>query len=665
MRQSIATRRPSPVLPALFLALMVGSYFLFFATLTIQRHEAFQSTAFDLGIYNQALWNTTHGAFLRSTNEAGFDMLLADHFQPTLLLFVLFYLVNAGPATLLVGQTAILALGALPAYALATRMARPRVDHPEVVGLLFAAIYLLSPALEQANLFDFHPMTLAASFLLYAFYFLRTRRRWLFLVFIALTIGCKEVLPLVGMLVGVYAFLFERERRLGLVTFALSLLWLYGGLFLVIPHFNAHGQSQYFALHYGQWGNTPLEMARSLLTHPGTLWAALIAPPRPAYLWTLLAPWALMPLAALLALFMALPVLAVNLLSATGLMHDPDLLLHYAAPLVPILFVACLDGIAWLADRVASRGWLRKRAVYVLALAVLSATLVAHRQGGETPLAADFRWPEVTTRRQAAQALFAQVRPDAAVSASDRLNPHVSGRNTLYVFPRLEDAGTVLYDMTPTNVPVIPRDEYDFVQRLIHEGGFGIVDGRDGILLLRKGETNRTIPPSFYRFAQAGAATPQYPTRVMFGDSFALTGFDVLQTRPSAPRVYLRLYAQVRRPLPDNLRIFAFLTDAQGEPLPGSEYEIPAAIWYPPSRWPAGETMRLDTLHWELYRQRQFGVALVVTRGDNPWDVGSRLQVQIVTAAGDAESKPAGTLLELVHIRRVGRGAEVQASLRQ
>ena len=664
MKRPTATRRPSQTLPALFLALMVGSYFLFFATLTVQRHEAFQSTAFDLGIYNQALWNTAHGAFLRSTNEPGFNMLLADHFQPTLLLFVIFYLIHAGPATLLVSQTAILALGALPAYALATRMARPRVTRPEVVGLVFAAVYLLSPALEQANLFDFHPMTLAASFLLYAFYFLRTRRRRLFLLFVILTIGCKEVLPLVGLLLGVYVFLFERERRLGLVTAGLSLLWLYAGLFLIIPHFNVRGQSQYFALHYGQWGNTPFEMARTLLTEPGALWKSLSAAPKPAYLWTLLAPWALTPLAGLPALLPSLPILAVNLLSATGLMHDPDLLLHYAAPLIPVLFIASLDGMAWLADRAASRAWPRERVVYLLTLVVLSATLLAHRQGGETPLAAGFRWPEITPHRQAAQALFAQVLPNEALSASDRLNPHVSGRNTLYVFPRLEDAGTVLYDMTPTNVPLISRDEYDFVQRLIREEGFGVVDGRDGILLLRKGETNRTIPPSFYRFAQTGGVTPQYPTDVMFGDSFALTGFDVLETRPSAPRVYLRLYAQVRRPLPNDLRIFTFLTGEEGKPLPGSEYEIPAAIWYPTRHWPTGETIRLDTLHWELYRHRQFGVALVVTRGDNPWDVESRLPAQIVAATGEAAGRPEGTLLELVHVRRVGRGAEVQPSLR-
>jgi uncharacterized membrane protein len=652
---------------------MVLAYFLFFSFLTVRRHQALQSTAFDLGIYNQALWNTTHGDFLRSTNEPGFDTLLADHSQPTLLLFALLYLIHAGPTTLLIGQTAILALGALPAYGLAvhtltlspsahrsdssaTRLAA--AWERELIGLVFAAVYLLTPALEQANLFDFHPMTLAASFLLFAFYFLRVGRPRLFLLFVALTIGCKEVLPLVGILFGLYVFLVARKRRLSVVTFALSALWLYAGLFIIIPHFNARGQSQYFALHYGQWGNTPLEMMRSFVTRPGDLLAALREPPKPAYLWTLLAPWVALPLIGLPVLLLGLPVFAVNLLSATRLMHDPDLLLHYAAPLVPILFVATIDGIAWVSNRAVRWGLPRRWAVTALTTIVLLSTLVSHRAGGETPLAADFRWPQVTPHQQAAEALFAKISPDAVLSASDRLNPHVSGRRTIYLFPRLEDANAVLFDATPTNVPLITRDEYDFVQSLINEQGFGIVDGRDGVLLLHKGAVSRTIPKTFFTFVRASGATPQVRAQVHFGESLLLTGFDVVQVRPSAPRLYLRLYLRPLRAPLEKLRLFTFLTDDQGRPVPGSEYELPGAIWYPPSRWAAGETVRLETLHWELYLHPRFGVALVVTRGDNPWDVGQRLRAEIESAPSAFALRQGGTLLELIRVQRVGRRAE-------
>jgi len=668
--QRVALRQS---LARLLLVGMVLTYFLFFSFLTIRRHQALQSTAFDLGIYNQALWNTTHGDFLRSTNEPGFDTLLADHFQPTLLLFALLYLIHAGPATLLIGQTAILALGALPAYGLAVHKLTmppaergsnssatrsPRTWERESIGLVFAAVYLLTPALEQANLFDFHPMTLAASFLLFAFYFLRVGRPRLFLVFVALTIGCKEVLPLVGILLGLYVFLVARKRRLGVVTFALSVVWLYVGLFVIIPHFNVRGQSQYFALDYGQWGNTPLEMMRSFLTRPGDLFTSLSEPPKPAYVWTLLAPWVGLPLAGLPVLLLGLPVLVVNLLSATRLMHDPDLLLHYATPLVPILFVATLDGIAWVAKQAARWGLPRRRAVSALTAFVLLSTLLSHRAGGETPLAADFRWPQITPHQQAAEAMFAQVSPDAVLSASDRLNPHVSGRRTIYLFPRLEDADTVLYDATPTNVPVITRDEYDLVRSLINEQGFGIVDGRDGVLLLRKGVINRTIPEAFYTFVHADGAIPQVRAQVRFEESLLLTGFDVVQVRPSAPRIYLRLYLEPLRASLEGLRLFAFLTDDKGRPVPGSEYELPGAVWYPPARWAAGQAVRLDTLHWELYLHPRFGVALVVTRGNNPWEVGQRLRAEVKSPPGVFALRQGGTLLEIIRVQRVGRRAE-------
>src|SRR5439155_473866 len=75
-----------------------------------------------------------------------------------------FVRLNPDPATLLVMQSIVLALGAVPAYCLGRRVwAEPSA------GVVTAGVYLLYPPLQFANLFDFHADTFATPILLAAF----------------------------------------------------------------------------------------------------------------------------------------------------------------------------------------------------------------------------------------------------------------------------------------------------------------------------------------------------------------------------------------------------------------------------------------------------------------------------------------------------------------
>ena len=181
--------------PLVLLGVMMAVYVAYFGWFTLRAHDVFLTRAFDLGIYDQAVWNTLHGQWFRSKIEEGWDILLADHVQPILLPIALLYSVWQSPKTLLLIQTIGLALGALPVYWLArdglqSLLASIAESDGEATGvgpsasnalvelaaLAFAAVYLLHPALHSANLDEFHPGTLAAPLLLYALYFMRQRR---------------------------------------------------------------------------------------------------------------------------------------------------------------------------------------------------------------------------------------------------------------------------------------------------------------------------------------------------------------------------------------------------------------------------------------------------------------------------------------------------------
>ena len=177
---------------------LVALYALTFSAIAIRRHDTFRTHGFDLGNVDQAVWNTAHGRPLAFTNMDPVQNRLALHFEPILLLIAPSYWLYASPKTLLVIQAAVVALGALPAFWLARDRLRSRL-----AGVAFALAYLLFPALEAANVFDFHAVSLAAPLLLFAFYYLQKREyRW-FAVFAVLATGCNEEIAPIVMLLGV------------------------------------------------------------------------------------------------------------------------------------------------------------------------------------------------------------------------------------------------------------------------------------------------------------------------------------------------------------------------------------------------------------------------------------------------------------------------------
>ncbi len=214
---------------------MMAAYALFFGSLAVLRHNAFQTTAFDLGNVDQAVWNTIHGRPLAMTNIEGLSNRLGTHVEPILLPVSLLYLVWSDPRALLLLQTVVIALGAWPVHRLARRaLSRPdqapgapppSAFAEEVLPLLFAAVYLLTPALQSANLFDFHAVALAPTFFLLALYGLETRRWGGYALFALLTMSCKEDMPLLVAMLGLYALVIRREWIAGLATLGVAGAW--------------------------------------------------------------------------------------------------------------------------------------------------------------------------------------------------------------------------------------------------------------------------------------------------------------------------------------------------------------------------------------------------------------------------------------------------------
>jgi uncharacterized membrane protein len=626
---------------------LVVAYVLFFGTLTIRKHDAFQTTAFDLGNVDQAVWNTRHGRLLAMTNIEGLTNRLGTHVEPILLPISLLYFAWSDPRALLLFQTLVIALGAWPFYLLAKR--RLGTDSngqgpsasTSALALALVFAYLLFPALQSANVFDFHAVALAPTFFLFALYFLETERWGWFALFALLTMSTKEDMPLLVAMLGLYALVVRRNWRVGLATLAASGTWFVVAVGVIMPHFDTQAVSP-FSNRYAYLGDGPVEMAITLVTRPRLVLDHLLVAENLAYLRNWLAPVAYLSLLAPQVLILAAPTLAINLLSTESAMHQLEGF-HYGAPLVPIAVVAAAYGAGWLIRRFRRFRYLP----LLLAAGLLVATLLYHYSLGYTPLAAGFRatWPQITAHDRLGDEMARSIPANASLAALPYLNPHASERQQLSMIDRVESgqlaplhtmdgdtpADYVWLDVT-NGWPLHPNDLKAVIENLL-AGGYGMANAgsaADGWLLLRRGASDRTLPDAFYDFARTVNAQPQYPMRLQFildgVPALECLGFDLDLQYPQST---IHLYWRALQPLPPGLRLYPFyVDDATGEILEDTTLRpMIATTWYPPDRWQPGEIIRTSTLPWDVGQTYSIGLGIV--QGEAWGNAAARLPIRV------------------------------------
>lgn len=570
--------------PALVVIALIIVYIAFFSAYTVARHRAFLTLGFDLGNIDQVLWSTTQGRILRYTNWPGGTFRFGNHFEPILLPLALTYFVHSGPETLLVLQTVVIALGAWPIFRIAGCKLRN-----DWMGVLFALVYLLFPGLQAANQFDFHAVALAATFLAWAFWSVEQERYDHFLIWGLLAASCKEDMPLVVAMMGLWVALRGR-RWLGGATFVAGLAWTGVALLVVIPAFNTLDVSPQL-WRYGHLGAGPKEMLVNLVVRPGLYVATLTEPAKILYLVKLLFPTGYLALLAPQVLVLAAPSFAVNLLSDIPHMIALETF-HYAAPLVPFVTIAGAYGLdlAVRGIRRVLRHVDRRFLLVVLGGYVLVMTLFYHRTNGHTPLATGFEWPQLGQHERIGHRLIEEIPPEAAVSAQDQLNPHLTHRERIYVFPRLEDAEFALIDVTQ-HPYVDPLEAFhETAHDLLRHPDWGVAQASDGYILFRRGAGADELPPAFHTAFEVAAPEEPVMARAEFVGGPGLVDIS-WETEPDGGLAVETIWLPPEGPVQVE-EIVVELVESPAGWEPDEEHELILSRWYPPQEWPPDEPVR-------------------------------------------------------------------------
>ncbi len=212
------------------LALAILCYTMIMSAITILRHYFLFSGAWDLGIFNQVFWSTLHGRFFYYSVEPWFGQsFFSVHFSPILILLVPFYAIFPHPATLLVLQSFIIALGAVPLYLLA------KGELNERLALLLSLLYLAHPLLLGANLFDFHFEAFVPVTLLSTIYFLKKNNLRFYTFSLFLSLMSHEYVAFLAILIILYEVVIKIRTKdelkkiapYAILTIFLSITWIF------------------------------------------------------------------------------------------------------------------------------------------------------------------------------------------------------------------------------------------------------------------------------------------------------------------------------------------------------------------------------------------------------------------------------------------------------
>lgn len=462
---------------------LVVLFSLYFALISVLRYVHYYTGRFDLGNMTQTVWNTAHGRIFELTDPNGTEIVsrLAFHADFILILFAPFYWIWETPNTLLVLQAIIVGCGAFFVYFLARDILKSKP-----LALLLSFLYLLNPSLQRATIYDFHAVTLATTFLLGAFYFLYKKRYGYFLLFSFLAGITKEQIWAIVALLGLYAGVTQKQWKLGISLFVISVAICYGLIWHAIP---AALGGQHFAVAYYTGGETemgPSGIIKNALFSPLETVSTLLEKDRVDYLKKLLGPLGYTSLLSPFLLIFALPDLTINLLSGRPQLYQ--IYYQYTAAITPFLFISSMYGLRFL------------KKVYpqlpeaVIILFLLTTGLHTAYSFGPLPGSRESNIDMLTKsqpHKEKVDDLLLTIPESASVAASNTIGSHLSHRRYVYTIPSGWDtADYVIFDRTdPHQSP--SRQVHATLLNSLRQNGNYILIYDDGNLAAFRKRTNQ------------------------------------------------------------------------------------------------------------------------------------------------------------------------------
>lgn len=467
----------------IFLTAFIGFYGIYFTYVSFQKYENFFSGRFDLGNMDQTVWNTLYGRIFMLTNPDNINIIsrLATHADFILILLAPLYLLWEDPRMLLLIQTIVISLGAVFVYLLSRQILKSRS-----FGTILAGSYLLNPWVQRQNLYDFHAVALATTFLLATFYFLNRKSYILFFLFLALSVITKENVFLIAAFLGIYIAM-KGKWKTGIPLSIISGTAFYLLVAKFIPQ--ARGGAHFALSYFTDFGDSPASIMASIFLNPSLTFAKVFNFERLFYLTQLFIPTGFLSLLSPIYIILSLPELGINLLSSNSNLRSINF--HYGALIVPFVYLSTIYSLKFLLRY--NYMYLKKFIqFYLIFFALLSSWLYGVLPGSRNPSLEVFA---NTLPKRAAIAKFIDTIPGKySVAATNNLGAHLSHRERIYTIPNgIDQADIVLFLLNDQFAQPSLAEQQRMVERLKKDRNYVILYDDYPFVVFAK---NKVIPPN-------------------------------------------------------------------------------------------------------------------------------------------------------------------------
>ncbi|NMG10534.1 DUF2079 domain-containing protein [Brasilonema sp. UFV-L1] len=508
-----------------FVLPLAAVFFILCLIITLNRYYSFYAS-FDQGIFNQVFWNNLHGRFFQSSLSSSLSTnvvhsgevatvyyhRLGQHFTPALLLWLPIYALFPSPATLGVLQVIFITAAGLVLYVLARQYLEPRL------AVMITASFYAANAVIGPTLSNFHDISQIPLFVFGLLLAMEKRWWWLFWLLAVLILVVREDAGVNVFSVGVYMILSKRFPRIGLAACILSFGYMLVLTNAIMPLFSEDISRRFMLERFGQFADgdeaSTLEIIWGMISNPWRLIVELVTPVDRTIKY-LLGQW--LPLAFVPAVSGASWMVAFFPLLKLFLGKGETVLainVRYALTVVPGLFYGA---ILWWSQH-PKRFKLSFRRFWVVCI---SLSLLFSYTSSSSSLNRAFyfllpdsfnplvyvslpqQWRHVLQFRP----ILGQIPPERSVSATTYLVPHLSSRREIIRLPALElrnDARQVVkvdyaiadlwqlqqYQPAFKEERNLLRELLQLFDQLTQTQEYGIIDFRDGVILLQKAATS-------------------------------------------------------------------------------------------------------------------------------------------------------------------------------
>lgn len=415
-------------------------FLVIYSTVAITRHNIFASHAFDLGIFDQAVWNLSKFQAPASTIR-GFTNIFGDHFHPIIILAVPLYWLISDVRVLLVLQVALFVLAALPIYWIAYKR------FGKFVALLWVCAYLLFWGVQSTVLYDFHEIVFAVPIVSFALYYILDKRFSQSIPFILSLLLVKEDMPFLviafGLLMAIY-----KEWRYAIALLTAGVAWFLLVSKLVLPILS--GNTSYYYWRYGELGNNLESSIKTVLLKPWLVVYLFFLP----IIKTKTLLLSFLPFLGL-AVFSPLVILALPLFAARFLSTEQTYWstnFHYTAVLAPILISASLDAL----DRFQKRFSMQKPIIIGISILVLVINIGIMLLPSSDLRQLVTQYTNSESKLVGSTEAFITIPPQASVIAQDVIAPHLTHRDKIYDFSPNGIKHQVDYIIVNPSLPFYP-----------------------------------------------------------------------------------------------------------------------------------------------------------------------------------------------------------------